>query len=120
MSGLSSLPPKMLPAAISMTAAEARQQGWETGPRGSSAAQAARATWCELLGHVGAAQPTKAHVPLLDSRPGALTVKQVLAAILEQAGDAERDEELGAQRVPVQVAGQRKGALQHRDQQEAA
>lgn len=48
-----------------------------------------------------------------------LTVKQVLAALLEQAADVERDEELGPERVAIQVTGQRKGTLQNRHQQKA-
>lgn len=49
----------------------------------------------------------------------ALTIKQVLAAFLEQTADVERDEELGSKRIAIQVTGQRKGTLQNRDQQEA-
>ena len=45
-----------------------------------------------------------------------LTVKQVLAALLEQAADVEWDEQLGPERVAVQVTGQSKGPLQNRHQ----
>lgn len=48
-----------------------------------------------------------------------LTVKQVLAAFLEQTADVEWDEELRSKRVTIQVTGQRKGTLQNRDQQKA-
>ena len=48
-----------------------------------------------------------------------LTVKQVLAALLEQAADVEWDEQLGSERVAVQVTGQSKGPLQNRHQQKA-
>ena len=48
-----------------------------------------------------------------------LTVKQVLAALLEQAADVEWDEQLGPERVAVQVTGQSKGPLQNRHQQKA-
>lgn len=49
-----------------------------------------------------------------------LTVKQVLAAFLEQAADVERDEQLGSKGVAVQVTGQCKRTLQNWDQEEAA
>lgn len=48
-----------------------------------------------------------------------LTVKQVLTALLQQAADVERDEELGSKWISIQVTGQRKGTLQNRDQQKA-
>lgn len=56
-----------------------------------------------------------------DRMPGgvSLTIKQVLAAVLEQTADVERDEELGSKRIAIQVTGQRKGTLQNRDQQKA-
>ena len=48
-----------------------------------------------------------------------LTVKEVLAALLEQAANVEWDEQLGPERVAVQVTGQSKGPLQNRHQQKA-
>lgn len=48
-------------------------------------------------------------------RGAALTIEQVLAALLEQAAEVERDEELGSQGVAVQVTGQCKRTLQNRD-----
>lgn len=48
------------------------------------------------------------------------TFKQVVAAVLQQTVDVERDEELSPERVTVQVRGESEGNLQHRDQQEAA
>lgn len=48
-------------------------------------------------------------------RGAALTIEQVLAALLEQAAEVERDEELGPQGVAVQVTGQCKRTLQNRD-----
>lgn len=49
----------------------------------------------------------------------ALTIEQVLAALLEQAAEVERDEELGPQGITIQVTGQSKRTLQNWDQQEA-
>ena len=49
-----------------------------------------------------------------------LTFEQVVVGVLQQTVDVQRDEELGPQRVPVQVGGQSEGDLQHGDQQEAA
>lgn len=43
-------------------------------------------------------------------------VEQVLAAVLEQAAEVEWDEELGPQRVAIQVTGQCKRTLQNRDE----
>lgn len=48
------------------------------------------------------------------------TFKKVVAAVLQQTVDVQRDEELGSQWISIQVRGQRKRNLQHRDQQEAA
>lgn len=48
------------------------------------------------------------------------TFEQVVAAILQQAVDVQRDEELGSQRISVQVRRLRERDLQHGDQQEAA
>lgn len=45
----------------------------------------------------------------------ALTVKQVLAAVLEQAAEVEWDEELSPQRVAIEVTGQCKRTLQNWD-----
>lgn len=45
-----------------------------------------------------------------------LTVKQVLTALLEQTADVEWDEELGSERIAIQVTGQSKGTFQNRDQ----
>lgn len=44
-----------------------------------------------------------------------LTVEQVLTAVLEQAAEVEWDEELGPQRIAVQVTGQCKRTLQNWD-----
>lgn len=49
-----------------------------------------------------------------------LTFKQVIAAVLQQAVDVQRDEELGPQGVSVQIRRQGEGDLQNRNQQEAA
>lgn len=46
------------------------------------------------------------------------TFKKVVAAILQQAVDVQRDEELRPQRVSVQAGRQSEGDFQHRDQQE--
>lgn len=45
----------------------------------------------------------------------ALTVEQVLAAVLEQAAEVEWDEELSPQRVAIEVTGQCKRTLQNWD-----
>lgn len=53
-------------------------------------------------------------------RLGFETFKQVVAAVLQQTVDVQRDEELGSQWISVQVRSQCERNLQHGNQQEAA